>query len=409
LELDDETREYVLARPIPSVAAPPASPVASVVVPVLDGLAWTRLALEGVLANTDEPPYEIVAVDNGSGEETRTYLEVLAARNRHVRVIRNDENRGFAGACNQGLAAAAGEILVLLNSDTVVPPGWLTGLVAHLGDAEVGVVGPTTNRCGGGAQIPTGYATYEEMLDLARVRRHRHAGEPAVDIDVAEMFCAAVRREVFDAVGPLDERFEIGMFEDDDYMRRLRDAGYRVVCANDLFVHHFGEASLGALAGDGRYGELFHANRRRFEEKWGVAWEPHARRNDPAYAALAGRVTDAVREHVPSGETVLVASRGDDTLVDLEHHRASHFPQIDDGTYAGHHPADDEEAIAQLEQLRERGATYLVLPASSMWWLDHYEGFRRHLEDRYSCSSDDPETARIYRLEPQAREAGKST
>ena len=210
-------------------------------------------------------------------------------------------------------------------------------------------------------------------------------------------------------MGPLDERFEIGMFEDDDYMHRVRDAGYRVACANDLFVHHFGEASLGELAGDGRYGELFHANRRRFEEKWGAAWEPHARRNDPAYAALAGRVTEAVREHVPSGTTVLVASRGDDTLVDLEDHRAWHFPQLDDGTYAGHHPADDEVAIAQLERLRERGAKYLVLPASSMWWLDHYERFARHLEDRYACSSDDPDTARIYRLEPQSRRSRGST
>jgi ATP-binding cassette subfamily B protein len=408
LALDEETREHVLARPIPSVATPPAAPVASVVVPVLDNLACTRLALESVLANTEEPPYELVAVDNGSAEETRTYLEVLDARNRHVRVIRNDDNRGFAAACNQGLAAAAGEILVLLNNDTVVPPGWLSGLVTHLGDAQVGVVGPTTNRCGGGAQIPTGYATYEEMLDLARIRRHDHAGEPPIDIDVVEMFCAAFRREVFEAVGPLDERFEIGMFEDDDYVRRVRDLDLRVVCANDLFVHHFGEASLGALAADGGYGELFHANRLRFEEKWGIAWEPHARRNDPEYAALAERVTDAVREHVPRGSTVLVASRGDEQLVNLSDHRALHFPQDDDGTYAGHHPADDEEAIAQLERMREGGAKYLVLPANSMWWLEHYEGFRRHLEDRYPCSSDDPQTARIYRLEQRAVGAGRS-
>jgi ATP-binding cassette, subfamily B, bacterial len=407
LELDDETCESVLARPVPSVAAPPAAPVASVVVPVLDSLACTRLTLESVLANTEEPPYEVVAVDNGSGEETRTYLEVLAARNRHVRVIRNDDNRGFAAACNQGLAAAEGEILVLLNNDTLVPPGWLSGLVTHLGDATVGVVGPTTNRCGGGAQIPAGYTTYEEMLDFARIRRHEHAGGPPAEIDVVEMFCAAIRRAVFEEVGPLDERFEIGMFEDDDYMRRVRDAGYRIVCANDLFVHHFGEASLGALAADGRYGELFHANRRRFEEKWDVTWEPHARRNDPAYAALAGRVTDAVREHVPRGATVLVATRGDDTLVSLEGRRAWHFPQLDDGTYAGHHPADDEAVIAELEQMRERGAKYLVLPATSMWWLEHYAGFRRHLEDRYQCSSDDPETARIYRLEAGAERARK--
>jgi GT2 family glycosyltransferase len=71
---------------------------------------------------------------------------------------------------------------------------------------------------------------------------------------------------VFASVGPLDEGFDVGMFED-DYARRVRDAGYRLVCDEAVFVHHFGEASLGELAGDGRDGEMFDANRRRFEEK----------------------------------------------------------------------------------------------------------------------------------------------
>jgi GT2 family glycosyltransferase len=354
-----------------------------------------------VLANTDDISYELVVVDNGSAEPTRRYLEVLAARNRHVRLIRNEDNRGFAPACNQGLAAAEGEIVVLLNNDTIVPPGWLSGLTRHLDDPAIGMVGPTTNRCGGGAQVFADYRTYAEMLEFARDRTAAEAGSEPTEIGVVEMFCAALRREVVDEVGPLDERFEIGMFEDDDYVRRVREAGYRVVCAADLFVHHFGEASLGALAPDGRYGEVFHANRRRFEEKWGVVWEPHGRRNDPLYAALRGRVEEAVRRHVPAGSTVLVASRGDDALVSLEDRDAWHFPQLDDGEYAGRHPSDDAEAIAQLERLRERGARYLVVPATALWWLDHYQGFREHL-DRYERPVSDPTTAVIYKLEEAA-------
>ena len=57
---------------------------------------------------------------------------------------------------------------------------------------------------------------------------------------------------------------------------------------------------------------------------------------------------------------MLVVSSGDDALVEFPGARARHFPQLDDGMYAGHHPADDEEAIAELERLRERGADYLV-------------------------------------------------
>jgi ATP-binding cassette subfamily B protein len=397
LRLPGETVDRVRERPVPAVRRPRGRPVVNVVVPVLDNLVPTRMALESVLANTDEPSYSLIIVDNGSADPTREYLEALASRNAHVRLRRNDENRGFAAACNQGVKAARADHVVLLNNDTIVPPGWLAPLVRRLEDEKIGIVGPTTNRCGGSAQIRTRYGTYGEMVDFARRRHQGLAGREPVDIDVAEMFCAALRKALFEEVGPLDERFEIGMFEDDDYMRRVRDAGYRVVCAEDVFVHHFGEASLGELAADGTYGELFHANRRRFEEKWGVAWEPHGRRVDPEFEALARRVSAAVKSHVPDGATVLVASRGADELVTFGDRAGWHFPQLDDGTYAGQHPADDAEAIAELERLRERGADYFVLPATALWWLGHYARFRDHLE-RFPCVVDEEDTGMIFDL-----------
>jgi GT2 family glycosyltransferase len=398
LKLPEETVERVVRRPIPAVPPRLAPPLVSVVVPVFDNLACTRLTLESLLANTTDVPYEVLVIDNGSSQQTRDYLEVLAARNRHVRMVRNERNRGFAAACNQGLAAAKGKVLALLNNDVIVPPGTLSDLATHLADPEIGLVGPTTNRCGGAAEVRTSYKTYGEMLEFARERREALGGEAPIDIPVAEMFCVAMRRATFNGIGPLDERFEVGMFEDDDYSRRMRNADHRVVCVEDVFVHHFGEASLGLLAADGRYGELFHSNRRRFEEKWGVVWEPHDRRRDPEYTALTRRVMDAVRRTVPEGSTVLVVSRGDDALIGLAGREAWHFPQLDDGMYAGHHPADDDEAIAELERLRGRGAEYLVLPATSLWWLDHYRGFRQHL-DGYRRVGEEPDTAVIYQLE----------
>jgi len=68
------------------------------------------------------------------------------------------------------------------------------------------------------------------------------------------------------------------MFEDDDYSKRVRDAGYRVVCAEDAFVHHYGEASFKKLSRSD-YSELFERNKRLFEEKWGAAWVPHRDRS----------------------------------------------------------------------------------------------------------------------------------
>jgi GT2 family glycosyltransferase len=124
------------------------------------------------------------------------------------------------------------------------------------------------------------------------------------DIRTATMFCAALRRDVWDAVGPLDERFAIGLFEDDDYAMRVRAGGYRVCCADDLFVHHFGQASIGRLGPSGEYGAVFHGNRARWEAKWGVPWQPHQRRAKPSYQALVERFRRVVCAAVPPDATV---------------------------------------------------------------------------------------------------------
>jgi hypothetical protein len=99
------------------------------------------------------------------------------------------------------------------------------------------------------------------------------------------------------------------------------------------------------------------------------------------------RQIDAVREVVhrvvPSNATVLVVSRGDDQLLELGPRRALHFPQSEEGAYAGHHPADSDEAIALLEHMRGRGAEFLVLPSVAFWWLDYYDAFKQYVEHRY--------------------------
>ena len=110
-------------------------------------------------------------VDNGSSDGTREYLIALAERNARVEVVLNESNRGFAPGCNQGAAVAGGEVLVLLNDDTAVSPGWLERLTAHLDGSGVGMVGPTTNRTGNEAQIDAHYRTWAEFVRLRRRAR----------------------------------------------------------------------------------------------------------------------------------------------------------------------------------------------------------------------------------------------
>jgi hypothetical protein len=125
------------------------------------------------------------------------------------------------------------------------------------------------------------------------------------------------------------------------------------------------------------------------------------------YDRLVGAVRERVQELIPSGASVLVASKGDDELLQVNGSRGLHFPAAADGSYAGYHPAGDTAAIAQLEAARARGADHLVLPATALWWLDHYAGLRRHLEERYVRLLSDDNCA-IYRLSAEAKDGGSA-
>ncbi|HKD38321.1 MAG TPA: glycosyltransferase family 2 protein [Pirellulales bacterium] len=388
--LADPTLDVVGSWPA-GMASPPCAgdacsvdmPRTSIIVLTHNGLPFTKLCLESIVANTDYDSYELVIVDNASIDDTPIYLRQFAARHSNVRLVLDDRNRGFAAGNNHGLSLARGDVLILLNNDTIVAPGWLAPLIRRLEEPSVGAAGPVTNRIGNEAQVPSSYRNYGELLEFAAHYTDSHRGQH-FEIPMLVMFCFAVRRDVFETIGLLDERFAGAMFEDDDYAMRIRQAGLRLLCVEDSFVHHFGEAAIGNWAKTKEYGERFHANRARWEEKWQRTWVPHRRRADSAYDEMKVRIRATVEANLPLHANVLVATKGDDDLLDLNGRSGQHFPQAADGSYSGFHPANDEDAIDYLESLRHRGAEFLVIPESARWWLDHYREFLRHLRKRYS-------------------------
>jgi GT2 family glycosyltransferase len=258
--------------PVPS--PPPGSASrAGIVIVSYFGLPYLQQCLDSVFGRTAWPDFRVVVVDNGSDAETLSYLETLALREPRLQVVTNGRNLGFAAANNIGLRMLTDcDTMVLLNNDTVVPPDWLGKLVHYAARPDLGLVGPVTNWTGNEARIETRYQSLAEMEQFARETTAAHAGQ-IFDISVLAMYCVAFRREVFERAGELDEAYGLGMFEDVDYAEAVRQLGLRVVCCEDIFVHHYGMASFSKLA-TGEYQSLFARNREYYTKKWGHPWLP---------------------------------------------------------------------------------------------------------------------------------------
>jgi GT2 family glycosyltransferase/glycosyltransferase involved in cell wall biosynthesis len=252
----------------------------------------TRQCLESIFGDNRAPAYEIIAVDNLSTDGTRAYLAQMASEHENLQLILNSKNVGFPRGINIGAATASGEYLVFLHNDTYVTKSWLANLLRYLDDPQVGMVGPVTNHSANETCIAVNYASMAEMSTFAQAYTEAHA-DKSFEIPMLPFHCAALRRSVFEEVGPLDERFGLGMFEDDDYALRLKRAGYKIICAEDIFIHHRGGASFSQLSREA-YWLLFTTNLTKFEAKWGMRWTPPQVRPEKMPDRLREAVDDQI-------------------------------------------------------------------------------------------------------------------
>ncbi|AZR73364.1 hypothetical protein BBF96_08195 [Anoxybacter fermentans] len=238
----------------------------SIIIPVHNNLQMTQLCINSILTHTLEP-FELIIIDNGSTDGTVEYLKTLES----VIVIRNEQNEGYPKACNQGIVKAQGKYLVFLNNDVIVGDGWLGHLIDHLEDEEnVGIVGACSNYVGGSQQVTAYYDDLYQFQIFAREFYWQNEGNYLLTYRLAGL-CMLVKREVINKIGGFDERFGLGNFEDDDFCLRAAMAGFKMVVARDVYVHHFGSMTFKKNLRE--YEKLLAENWLKFKIKWNIDLE----------------------------------------------------------------------------------------------------------------------------------------
>jgi GT2 family glycosyltransferase len=233
------------------------NPRISVVVLTWNGADYIAPCLEALLAQAP-PALEVLVVDNGSTDGTP---DLVAERFPQVRLLRNERNLGFAAGNNAGLRAASGDLLVLLNQDTQVHPGFLAALARAFDDATVGLAGCKLLYPDGTIQHAGGYfyGPRGETDHLGRLAPDDGRFDELTEPEFVTGAAVAIRRETLAQAGLLDEGFVPAYYEDVDWCFRARAAGWRVVYVPEAVVTH----QEGASADRDSYGHILSVNHGR--------------------------------------------------------------------------------------------------------------------------------------------------
>jgi hypothetical protein len=234
------------------------APVFSVILVNWNTAELTLAAIESVRADAGASgvSVQVIVVDNGSVDDSAARIRTAFPQ---AQVIENDRNLGFARAVNKGLEVSSGEIVLLLNTDARLEAGALatfkrtfeqTPRIGILGGALLDPDGSPQNCIAPFPNLATELVN-KSLLRIFNPTKHTRKVEPGskdlVRADSIVGACFVIRRETFDAIGPLDERFFF-FFEETDWCRRAWDAGWEVAVAPEAkIVHGQGESSKPVL------------------------------------------------------------------------------------------------------------------------------------------------------------------
>lgn len=228
----------------------------------------TGPCLESLISDPENENLEIIVIDNGSADDTPARLQQAVAGHPHIELVLNSTNRGFAGGNNDGATLASGRVLILLNSDTVVPAGALTRLGnLMLANPDWAMLGPVTNQAGNEQKIFTRETAAPNVLQ-AGADWCDHSRQDVFRSERLDFFCVGIRKDVYQRFGGLDEQFGAGYYEDTDFSLQVKQAGLKMMFTEDVFVYHQAGKSF-SRKGQRYVKKLMHANKKKLKRKHG--------------------------------------------------------------------------------------------------------------------------------------------
>jgi N-acetylglucosaminyl-diphospho-decaprenol L-rhamnosyltransferase len=226
-----------------------------VVIPVFNQLSYTANCVESL--NRDGiRDSQIVIVNNASTDGTAGFL----AGRPEIRAICNSTNRGCGYAWNQGTKTAVSTWTVILNNDVLIAPNTMGELVRFAVEGVFDVVSP---------------AMCENELDydfLSHAREFVQAMSPACRRGIAFPVCFMVHRRVFDSIGFFDDDPKLGGYEDDEFFRRVRRAGFRMAITGRAFLHHFGSVTQKSIKVSLNQPNMSLGDRAYYRNRTGQTW-----------------------------------------------------------------------------------------------------------------------------------------
>lgn len=239
-----------------------------ILIPIYNAYDQVKICVESVLRNTAQQ-HKVYLLDDASPDNRiLPLLKEFAQKDKRVVVLSSEKNLGFIGNMNRGFVLSENDVIIL-NSDTQVTPLWVEKMHACVSSKlNAGIVSPLSNNAtilsvpemNASNKLPKNFSVDDlaKLVDRVSLRVYP-------EIPTAVGFCMLIKRKVLNEVGFFDPVFGLGYGEENDLCERAKVKGFKILCCDDAYVHHYGEASFSFVD---KIDERRKHNQKILDERW---------------------------------------------------------------------------------------------------------------------------------------------